>query len=472
MSSNFTALGRVLAVMVVCLFVWAYLIGNLMVAMVGSGILLYMAYRRMEFHGLVKNVDILSERLVLEDIIHKDSPFSVKLTLSASETINVQGSELIPDYFDLRSGSTSFKGKLEPGRYLETSFSLVPVERGAYRFPPLKVKVTEGRDLFESEILVDPGTEIFVRASKRDISMAHIMSKRKQFEITGPANRRHTRTFRTDLRSVRDYLPGDRFRDIDWKVTSRLTRLMTKEYETETNLPTLLLVDSSLSMREIVRRRSKLDHAVALAIQIAIVMDRQNHPLGMITFDETTVRDHIIPGTSDVEQVLMSLFRLPNPIMTDMYPGIPPYTERPSDVDVPPFLENVSPFLDRRGRAAPTRDSLTGIFEAFREIRAYEGTGLLIVIISDMETNTSSLLRSVKIAVARGHRVVVISPFSWTYHLDKKDIAPYVLEKAYMDHQAKQGLLRGLMAAGAKVIEVGPRERGDAVLSGLRRMSR
>ncbi|MBN1539479.1 MAG: DUF58 domain-containing protein, partial [Candidatus Thermoplasmatota archaeon] len=400
MGSRFTALGRVLAVVVVCLFAWAYLTADLMVAMVGSGILLYMAYRRMEFHGLVKSVDILYERIILEEMIHKDTPFSIRSSLSANETIRVQGSERVPDDFELRSGSTSFKGMLEPGRHLDAVFSLVPTERGAFRLPPLKIKVTEGRDLFESEIVVDPGTEVFVRASKKDISLAYIMSKRKQFEITGPANRRHTRTYRTDLKSVRDYLPGDRFRDIDWKATSRLTRLMTREYETETDLPTLLLVDASMSMRELVRRRSKLDHAVALATQIAIVMDRLHHPVGLITFDETAVRDHIIPGTSDVEQVLMSLFSLPNPIRTDMYPGIPLEAERPSNVDVPAFLRHVSPFLDRRGRSALTRDSVTGIFEAFREIRAYEGTGLLIVIITDMETSSSSLLRSVKMAVA------------------------------------------------------------------------
>ncbi|MBN1539008.1 MAG: hypothetical protein JW939_02605, partial [Candidatus Thermoplasmatota archaeon] len=74
--------------------------------------------------------------------------------------------------------------------------------------------------------------------------------------------------------------------------------------------------------------------------------------------------------------------------------------------------------------------------------------------------------------VASGHRVVVVSPFSWTYHLDRGDIKPDILEKVYIEHRGKQGLLRGLRAAGAKVVEVGPRERGDAVISSLRRMSR
>ncbi|MBN1391151.1 MAG: DUF58 domain-containing protein [Candidatus Thermoplasmatota archaeon] len=470
--SRFTFLGRIIASSVVVIFVWAYLSRNLMVAVVGSGILLYIAYRRMEFHGMIKNVNVRSQRKVLEDIVYKDSPFTVKLSLSSGEILDVQGADPIPKDFKLGSGGTAFKGKLFPGRSLDTTYSLVPLERGVFSIPPLRFKVTEGRGLFESEIVTDQETEIFVRASKKDIALANLMSKRKQFEITGPANRRHTRTFKTDLKSVRDYMPGDRFRDIDWKATSRLTKLMTREFETETNLPTMLLMDTSFSMRELVRKRTKLDHAVALAIQIAIVMNAQNHPVGMISFNETGVREHIIPGTSDVEKVLMSLFMLPNPIITDEYPGIPSEPGRLDDEGVTGFLKNISPFLDRRGRTARTRDGVTGIYEAFREMRAYEETGLLVVIITDMETNAPSLLRSVKMAVSRQHRVVVVSPFSWVYHLDRNDIRPEVLEKAYADHQIKQGLSRGLMAAGARVIEIGPRERGDTVLTGLRRMSR
>jgi ERCC4-type nuclease len=40
---------------------------------------------------------------------------------------------------------------------------------------------------FEKDVILDPGTELFVRASKKEIALAHLMSKRKQFEITGPA---------------------------------------------------------------------------------------------------------------------------------------------------------------------------------------------------------------------------------------------------------------------------------------------
>jgi uncharacterized protein (DUF58 family) len=267
-------------------------------------------------------------------------------------------------------------------------------------------------------------------------------------------------------------MPGDRFRDIDWKAASRLTKLMTKEFEKETNLPTMLLMDTSISMRELIKRRSKLDHAIALALQLAIVMDRQHHPVGIVTFDETGVREHISPGTVEVDEIVMSLFKLPNPIETGEYPGLPEEQGSGSETKESAFIKAISPYLHKRHRSSASDDSITGIFKALREMAQYEETGLLLVLISDLETNTSSMLKAMKAAVGMKHRVVLVSPFSWPYHHEGGELGPEVLERIYEDHQRKQSIIKAMRASGVKVIEISSRERGDKVLTGLRRLSR
>jgi uncharacterized protein (DUF58 family) len=297
------------------------------------------------------------------------------------------------------------------------------------------------------------------------------MAKRKQFEITGPANRRHTRTFRADFRTIRDYMPGDRFRDIDWKAASRLTKLMTKEFELETNLPTMLLMDTSLSMKELIRRRSKMDHVISLALQIAIVMDDHNHPVGLMTFDENRVIEHLSPGKSDIEDIVLSIFRLPDPVGTGAYPGAPSTSGIGEPGNNSDFLEKVGPFLVTGRKANLTRDRVTGIFQAIVEIDSQEETGMLLIVITDLETNTGSMLKALQLALRRKHRVVLVSPFTWPYHLSREDLTPEVLEKVYMDHQKKQSMIRALRASGIRVIEIGSSEKGENVLAGLRRMS-
>jgi uncharacterized protein (DUF58 family) len=247
---------------------------------------------------------------------------------------------------------------------------------------------------------------------------------------------------------------------------------MTKEFEKETNLPTMLMVDTSLSMRELVKHRSKLDHVIALSIQMAIVMGQQHHPVGLITFDENSVKEHISPGTVDVDDIVMSLFKLPNPLETGEYPGQPQELMSRRDGEARKFVEAVSPFLHKRRRTARNEDGVTGIFKAFREMTAHEETGLLLILISDLETNTTSMMKAMKMAVGMKHRVVVVSPFSWPYHLEGQKITPEVLEKVYIDLERKQTIIKGMKAAGIRVIEINSRERGDKVISGLRRLSR
>jgi uncharacterized protein (DUF58 family) len=396
---------------------------------------------------------------------------SIRTEISGAETLNVEGIERIPGKFELHSGDTLIEGILKRDTPLGRKYSILPLERGHFKIPALELRLKEGRGLFETGISIDDGTEIFVRPSKGEITLAHLMAKRKQFEITGPANRRHTRTFRADFRTIRDYMPGDRFRDIDWKAASRLTKLMTKEFELETNLPTMLLMDTSLSMKELIKRRSKMDHVISLALQIAIVMDDHNHPVGLITFDENRVIEHLSPGKNDIEDIVLSIFKLPNPVGTGAYPGAPLSfgTENP-DMN-PGFLQHVGPFLVTERKANLTRDRVTGIFQAIGEIDSQEETGMLLIVITDLETNTGSMLKALQLAVKRKHRVVLVSPFAWPYHLSKQDLTPEVLEKVYTDHQSKQSKIRALRASGIRVIEIGSKEKGENVLTGLRRMS-
>ncbi|MFO8050598.1 MAG: DUF58 domain-containing protein [Thermoplasmatota archaeon] len=470
--SRFDLTSRMVVLCIVILFLGAYLFQNLLVGLVGTGMLFYLVYRRMEFHSLVGRVDLRTDRKIMETVVHRGSPMTVSVRISSDEKVMLQVNEQVPDDFQLVSGDTSFNGRAGPDSALEHSYTLMPMERGLFKMDPPHIRMSENRGLFQTSFRSGPVTEVFVRTSKKEILLARLMSKRKQFEITGPANRRHTRTHRADFRSVRDYVSGDRFRDMDWKASSRLTKLMTKEFEQETNLPTLIMVDASLSMRELVKKSSKMDHAIALALQIAVVMERHHHPVGLITFDENRVIDHLSPGKQDIDDLLMALFKLPNPLETGAYPGSPRESgggQKANGEDV--FLNSVGPFLVKGRRSSYSREMSTGIFEAVRTADKVEETGQLMVLITDLETNLPSLLKAVNLALRRKHRLIVVSPFSWPYHLERDRTTPEQLERAYLDRMHKQNTIKGLRGAGVKVIEIGPSERGDSVVAGLRRMS-
>jgi uncharacterized protein (DUF58 family) len=443
---------------------------DLLVATAGAAILIYMVYRRLHFTSMLSRQDIVTEREVLERVVHKDSPISVRVEARSDMPFMLTVKDKVPPSFKQIGGEMKCSGPVGPGRSVSLLYSLIPTDRGSYQLPPMEVHVTDPRGLFSSVLSSDPGPTLLVQASKKDLLLATLMGRRKRFDIMGRSDDRRTRTVRADFKSIRDYAPGDRFRDIDWKATSRLTRMMTKEFETERNLPTMIMMDCSLTMRELTGRHTKLDHAIALAIQAASVLKAQGNPVGLIAFDEHKVIAHRSPGRSELDDIMIALFDLPNPARTGGYPGYTWDRVESTSEDESRFLGSVGPFLVSGKRMVYDKKRTTGIYEAVRMIGTDEETGMLLILITDMETSRESIVSSLSWALKMDHRVVMISAFSWPYHAKPSGMDKETLELVYMDHTRKQEAITNLRAAGVRVLDVTPKERGDSVIGRLRRM--
>src|SRR5213596_3326194 len=96
------------------------------------------------------------------------------------------------------------------------------------------------------------------------------------------------RGFSVEFTEHRAYQPGDEPRYLDWKILARSDRLFVKQFEEETNLRAMLLVDASRSMawRGAPTRLTKRAYADRLAAALALILLRQRDATGLITFDE------------------------------------------------------------------------------------------------------------------------------------------------------------------------------------------
>ncbi|MHC5022576.1 MAG: DUF58 domain-containing protein [Planctomycetota bacterium] len=98
----------------------------------------------------------------------------------------------------------------------------------------------------------------------------------------------------------RQYVPGDDVKHLDWKVWGRSDKLYIKQYQQETNLDVVLLVDASASMAygtlrvkdgwggtQASRAKkvwTKFDHATALAVALAYLCLHQQDRVGVGVF--------------------------------------------------------------------------------------------------------------------------------------------------------------------------------------------
>ena len=85
-----------------------------------------------------------------------------------------------------------------------------------------------------------------------------------------------------EFHEVREYLPGDDVRDIDWNVTARYRRPYVKTYAEERELTLLVVFDASPSMEYGSTGKSKRMTAVEVLALLALSAIRNDDRVGMV----------------------------------------------------------------------------------------------------------------------------------------------------------------------------------------------
>lgn len=89
---------------------------------------------------------------------------------------------------------------------------------------------------------------------------------------------------------VREYLPGDDVRSIDWRVTARMGRPYVRKFVEERELTVILGVDASGSAHFGTRGRFKLEQAAQVAATMAFSAVRNNDKVGLLFFTDRVER--------------------------------------------------------------------------------------------------------------------------------------------------------------------------------------
>ncbi len=87
-----------------------------------------------------------------------------------------------------------------------------------------------------------------------------------------------------EFSEVREYVPGDDIRSIDWNVTARYNRPFTKEFVEERELSLVFIVDSSASMAFGSRGMKKIELAAELCATLAFSAMRNSDKVGLFLF--------------------------------------------------------------------------------------------------------------------------------------------------------------------------------------------
>jgi uncharacterized protein (DUF58 family) len=105
-----------------------------------------------------------------------------------------------------------------------------------------------------------------------------------------------------EFEEVREYLPGDDVRTIDWNVTARTGRPFVKRFREERELTVVLLVDVSASQDFGTREQLKSELVAELGATLAFSAIQNNDKVGMILFTDRIER--FVPADKGTRHVL------------------------------------------------------------------------------------------------------------------------------------------------------------------------
>ena len=90
----------------------------------------------------------------------------------------------------------------------------------------------------------------------------------------------------TDFEQIKDYIPGDDYRTINWRATARRHQLMVNQYQEERSQPVYSVIDKGRMMQQAFAGMTLLDYAINAALVLSYVAVRKEDKAGLVTFSD------------------------------------------------------------------------------------------------------------------------------------------------------------------------------------------
>lgn len=253
---------------------------------------------------IIVSRDIKMDSRQFNTFINKKIPVTVSIKNNTFRKFGyAEITDIVPESFEI-IGENSRILQMDEKSELEFSYFVIPIKRGEYEFPGVNIYVSDKRGFFFSEKFFRLPVKVTVYPSIEDISIDIFKQGRNTLRTFGIHSSRQI-GIGTDFAGIREYVDGDSFKKIEWKSTARFNKPMTREFESEVTVPSLIFLDVSPSMDSGKTGHSMLDYSIRTAAAISKYAIDNHDPVGIYTFSDRLV-DHL-PQKTGKKQLYMIL---------------------------------------------------------------------------------------------------------------------------------------------------------------------
>ncbi len=208
--------------------------------------------------------------------IHLTNSSKVQHRLELYEVPPVEISSDLPD--------SPISLTLDPGARQTVRYSLTPNKRGDYTFEDIFLRL-QGRLGLVRLVRQIPGEKQVKVYPEFESAQFSLMARKGRLQQIGIRNARMQGLGR-EFESLRDYLPDDEMRRIDWKATARRGKLVARQYEIEKSQNVIIAIDIGRTMLAEIDGLQKIEHAIKAAIILAYVASLSEDRVGLMLFSD------------------------------------------------------------------------------------------------------------------------------------------------------------------------------------------
>ncbi len=230
--------------------------------------------------------------------VYKGDDVIVELTISNNSYRRTQQLEVfdnVPHEMKMRQGINQMRMNLGPGQSARIKYRVRCPLRGHYTLGPISVRYRNAFNLFANESKVQDRTDITVFPQVREIEEALLRSDVPKM-YTG-ATTLKTPGPGMEFYSLREYLPGDAFRSINWKAYARTGELMVNEKTRDAVTDVFIILDTRDVSRIGTVLKNPLEMGTIAAASISNYFIRRRDSVALVTYGERM--DYLPPETGD-----------------------------------------------------------------------------------------------------------------------------------------------------------------------------
>jgi len=374
------------------------------------------------------NIKIEITRELSNEKIFENDNVQVRLTVkNLGEKINfLEIFDELPEKVKVVKGSNLAVLNLKKNEEIELKYELSCPIRGRFSLGPSCVRVKDFFDLFYDDTQIESTTELTVIPKIEEIRDISVKSKSNVYP--GFMNVKNS-GIGTEFYGIRNYIPGDTFKKINWKSFARSKELMVNEFELESTTDVILIIDSRDIQNTGTIKNNPLEHGVKASVSIASHFLKRRDRVGLIAYGSSKGKLKWVYPESGKNQ----LYKIIEEIVSIQADGDFSFNEV---VD-----RTITHMLPKKS---------------------------MIFFISSLDDD-SSIPKGVQQLIAFGYNLVILSPSSidieTTFQIEDKNSN---LAQRILTFQRKNFLTQ-LRNTGAKVIEWDPETPLAASLEGVAR---